>query len=58
MNKKVYIEPKMENIVLPKEVLMDAIGGGLAGSPDGPGVGTQAPIRRAPVLSNDSVPVF
>lgn len=57
MNKKMYIEPKMENIVLPKEVLMDAIGGGLAGSPDGPAVGG-APARRAPVLGNDSVQVF
>ena len=46
MKTKMYIEPKMEVAVLPKEVLMDAIGGGLAGSPTGPKVG--APEKQEP----------
>ena len=44
-------------MVLPKEVLMDAIGGGLAGSPTGPivggggtGSGGGAPQRRTEIF--------
>ena len=61
MEKKYYIQPKMDTMVLPKEVLMDAIGGGLAGSGGGPGVGegTSNPApKRVPTLGNDSVQVF
>ena len=58
MNKKMYTEPKMETMVLPKNALMDDIMGGLAGSNTGALVGGQAPIRIAPVLPTDTVPVF
>lgn len=55
MNKKMYIEPKMETMVLPQDALMDDLTLSSSGS-----MGTVggAPARRAPVLGNDSVPVF
>ena len=59
MKKKYYIQPNCEMVVLPKEVLMDAIGGGLAGSPTGPGVGGNNAPQRTPSLNRpDSVTLF
>lgn len=58
MNKKMYIEPKMETMVLPQDALMDDLTLSSSGSMGTVGGGSSAPARRAPVLSNDSVPVF
>ena len=51
-----YIQPQMETMVLPKNVMMQEAASG--GSFPGGMPANPAPIRRAPVLSNDSVPVF
>ena len=53
-----YIEPKMETMVLPQDALMDDLTLSSSGSMGTVGGGSSAPARRAPVLSNDSVPVF
>ena len=43
MEKRTYIQPEMDTVVLPAEALMDPIA--LAGSSTGPGVGNSAPAR-------------
>ena len=58
--KRTYIQPTIDTMVLPKEALMGPIS--LAGSGEGPGVGSSAPKRPAtptnPVMPLDSVSVF
>lgn len=61
MNKKMYIEPKMEVSVLPNDTLMGQIP--VAGSPTGPVLnGGGAPKRVVtptnPVVPADTVQVF
>lgn len=58
MNKKMYIQPQMETMVLPKDVLMTDPNPASGGSFPGGFPSNPAPAHRAPVLGNDSVPVF
>lgn len=53
-----YIEPKMETMVLPQDALMDDLTLSSSGSMGTVGGGNPAPARRAPALGNDSVQVF
>lgn len=57
MEKKNYIQPKLETMVLPKEALMDDLV--LAGSGSmGTVGGSNAAPKLVPKLGNDSVQVF
>ena len=44
MDKRTYIQPEVDTMVVPKDALMDPII--LAGSGEGPGVGSLAPSWR------------
>ena len=53
-----YIQPQMETMVLPKDVLMTDPNPASGGSFPGGFPSNPAPARRAPALGNDSVQVF